>query len=227
MEAQEIVERGWFAALVAPDAPAAARQERLLQVERALAAFAPVFRPLALQIERCWRDLDIGLPSRSADPDPYCCILASTAAAMRAVVRPTIGAAPPPRVVSELDHDSIAACLRETAAPAPAPNLLLDWRSIRTIAAAVRSFDALEEFVLRPAGMVVRAFEPGWFAGPLGATGFEVVPPAELVFQAEDRVTLTVNVYWSRWRFVGTPERAAFERAIAELEGAGWRRELV
>jgi hypothetical protein len=129
--------------------------------------------------------------------------------------------------VSELDRDAIASCLRETAGPQPEPELLLDWCSIRTIAAEVRSFGPLEEFVLRPLGRVVRAYEPGWFAGPVGTTGFEVWPPAELVLQADDRVTLTVNVYWSGWRFAGTPERGALEQAIAELERGGWRCEQV
>jgi hypothetical protein len=220
MESQELVERGAFAALVAPECGPADREGRLEQADRALAAFAPVFRPLTLEIERCWREVDVGLPSRTAFPDPAFCILTTNFPLAHATARPTIASPPPFCVVPKLDRTAIAACL-ETDAP-PEPNLLLDWCSIQTIAAAVHAFRPLERIKLHPSGEAVEAYEPGWFAGPPGTMEFEVWPPAELILRAEDRVVLTVNVYWSGWRF-GTPESAAFETGVVELERSGWR----
>jgi hypothetical protein len=221
MESQELVERGTIATLVAPERPAADRAGRVEQAEHALGAFAPVFRPLALEIERCWREIDVGLPSRTIEPQPPFCMLAASSSLPRATARPTIASPPPFRVVPRLDGTAIASCL-EAGAP-PDPNLLLDWCSIQTIAAAVRALRPLESFKLHPSGKTIRPYEPDWFAGPPGTTGFDVWPPAKLVLRAEDRVVLTVNVYWSGWR-IGTPESAAFETGIAELESAGWRR---
>jgi hypothetical protein len=224
METQDLVERGWLATLAAPELEASDRAGRLDQAERAFLAFAPVLRPLALEVERCWRAIDLGLPSRGAYPDPAWCILTSSDAPADVVAKPTVASPPPPRPVPRLDRAAIAECLRD-GEPPPDPSLLLDWRSIQTIAAAVRALRPLPELRLRPAGRTIRAYEPGWFAGPLGATGFEAWPPAELILRAEDRVVLTLNVYWSGWRSAGTPERAAFEAGIGELERAGWRRE--
>jgi hypothetical protein len=221
IESQELVERGAFATLIAPECGPADREGRLEQAERALAAFAPVFRPLTLEIERCWREIDIGLPSRTAFPEPAFCILTTSFPLARATARPTIASPPPFCIVPKLDRTAIAACL-ETDAP-PEPNLLLDWRSIQTIAAAVHTFRPLEGIKLRPSGQTVEASDPGWFAGPPGTTGFDVWPPAELILRAEDWVVLTLNVYWSGWRF-GTPESAAFKAGVAELESSGWRR---
>ncbi|MFZ5445211.1 MAG: hypothetical protein ACOZQL_34795 [Myxococcota bacterium] len=222
IDPQDLIERGWLASLLAPPTRPEDRDARLGQLEEAFTALAPVFRPLALEVERCWRELDPGLPSRDATPQPVCRLVTSLAASSPVVPRPTIANPPSMEIVAALDRRALTACL-EDPSPTP-PGVLLDWRVIRTIAAAVRSFAPGEEFLLRPAGKVVRALEPGWFAGPLGTSGFEGWPPAQVIFVAEDRVELALHVHWSRWRVPESPERSAFEHALTTLEDRGWQR---
>ncbi|MCK6545945.1 hypothetical protein L6R52_08755 [Myxococcota bacterium] len=222
IEVQELVERSSFAALTAPETAPADRDARLEQVSRVFSAFAHVLEPLALEVERCFRELDVGLPSRAWSPNPACGILTLRELPPDVVVVPTIAAPPPATVVDAIDRDAIAALLRGDA---PDANVLLDWCSIRTLAVSVYTPRPLDALHLRPHGRTVHAHAPGWFAGPVGAVGFDRNPPAELALRCEARVTATVEIAWSGWRFDGSLERQAFESACAALVRAGWSRE--
>jgi hypothetical protein len=222
-ETQQIIERGWWTVLVAPETTPQDRETRLAQVESVLMALAPVFRPLALEVELCWRELDTGLPA-PIFPEPPIRLLVLDGAQSRVAVRPSVAAPPPPVLVPRLDHDAIAACLKN--GEPPDSNLVLDWLAIRSLAAAVRAFEPLKTITLEQLGRSIPAYEPDWFAGPVGDRSFEVWPPAELDLRAEGRVRLRLIVYWSGWLRQGSRERGAIEAAMSLLQASGWMAEL-
>ena len=219
---QRIVERGWWTTLSAPDTPPADRAARIAQLDGALAALAPVFRPLALEVEMCWREPDTGLPSPSSLDAPLH-LLVREGAERHVTLRPAVISPPPPEPVRALDGAAIAACLADEEPPAP--GLLLDWMEVRSVAAAVRADDAVREVRLEGLARPIPPFEPHWFAGPVGEHGFEVWPPASLRVSAHDRLRVTLVVYWSAWLQPGTGERERVEAAIARLHGLGWEKE--
>ena len=219
---QRIVERGWWTSMYAPETPPADRAARIAQLDAALATLAPVFRPLALEVEMGWRELDTGLPAPESLDAPLH-LLVLEGAPGRVTLRPTVLQPPPPSLVPALDGAAIAACLSD--GEPPTPGLLLDWMEVRSIAAAVRADERVRELRLEALARSVLAYEPHWFAGPVGEHGYEVWPPASLRVTAQDRVRLTLVVYWSSWLQPGTGERARVEAAIGRLEGLGWRKE--
>lgn len=219
-EPQHVVERGWWTSLVAPETEPADRAARIAQAGAVLTSLAPVFRPLALEVELCWRELDTGLPARTSIDAPLHLLVADGARG-RVTIRPTVVEPPPPRVVPELDAGSIAACIGD--APPPEPGLLLDWLEIRSVAAAVRSLHPAPELTIAELGRAIAPLQPDWFAGPLGDRGYEVWPPGVLTLRAEDRVRFTLVIHWSGWLREGSPEREAIESGIARLRSVGWR----
>ena len=219
---QRIVERGWSTSLSAPETAPTDRGARLAQLGAALTALAPVFRPLAIEVEMGWREEDTGLPSPSSLDAPLH-LLAREGAERHVTLRPTVLHPPPPRLVPALDSAAVAACL--TDGEPPEPGLVLDWIEVRSVAAAVRSESGVEQLRIEGLGRAISAYEPHWFAGPVGEHGYEVWPPGVLRIRAEDRLRLTLVLYWSEWLRPGTPERASVEAAIGRLREGGWREE--
>lgn len=220
---QEIDERGWWTTLIAPETSPHAREERLLQVSNVLTVLAPVFRPLALEVELCWRELDTGLPA-PIYPEPPIHLLVLKDSQSRIAVRPSVASPPRPVLLSRLDSDAIAVCLKN--GQSPDPNLILDWIDIRSLAAAVRAFEPLETITLAQLGRSIPAYEPNWFAGPVGDRGFEVWPPARVELRSEERVRFTLIVHWSGWLYQGARERDAIEAVMSQLQANGWKVEL-
>jgi hypothetical protein len=221
-EPQHIVERGWWTSLSAPETDPAGRTARIAQAETVLSSLAPVFRPLALEVELCWRELDSGLPARTGADAPLH-LLVEEGAQDRVTIRPTVAVPPPPRFVPALDAESIAACIVNE--PSPGPGLMMDWLEIRSVAAAVRAFEPTPDLTIAELGRAIAPFQPHWFAAPVGDRGYEVWPPGVLTLRAEDRVRFTLVIHWSGWLQEGTPGRAAIESAIARLRSRGWRKD--
>jgi len=221
-ETQQIFEHGWWTSLAAPETVPDDREGRLLQVGKVLTALAPVFRPLALEVKLCWRELDTGLPALIF-PEPPMCLLVLEGAQPRVAIRPSVAAPPPLVLVPRLDCDAIAACFKN--GEPPDSNLVLDWQGIRSLAAAVCSVEPLKTITIEELGRSIPAYEPNWFAGPVGDRGFEVWPPAIMDLSAEERVRFTLVVHWSGWLRQGSRERGAIEVAMSLLQASGWMAE--
>jgi hypothetical protein len=219
---QRIIERGWWTSMSAPETAPADRTARIGQLDTVLTALAPVFRPLALEVELGWRELDTGLPSPSSLDAPLH-LLVLEGAQRGVTLRPTVVQPPPPRPVAALDGAAVAACLSD--GEPPEPGLLLDWVEVRSVAAAVRAAESVQELRFEELGRAITPYEPHWFAGPVGEHGYEVWPPGLLRVTAQDRVRFTLVVYWSRWLQPGTGERARVEAAIRRLQSLGWEKE--
>ncbi len=217
-----IDERGWWLNLAAPLTEPEARTARLDQVEAALTALAPVTLPLAVEVERCWRELDTGLPSPQP-PEPPIRILASSHLPLGVTFRSTVAAPPVIEQRPALDAPAVRAWLAED--PGQRDGHLLDWCSLRTLAVSVRAAEPLTSLHLAQLGEPIAASAPGHFAGPPGERGFSRWPPLALQLTAEDRVRFRLVVYWSLWSHEGRTERAWLEDAVARLVRAGWTRE--
>jgi hypothetical protein len=223
IETQIIDERGWWTLLVAPETEIGDRQGRLVQVDNVLKALSPVFRPLAIEVELIWRELDTGLPS-PIDPEQPIQLLVLEKAQPQVAVRSSVAAPPPPLLLSRLDRDAIAECLKNDKPPDS--NLVLDWLSIRSIAAAVRACEPIDTIKIEQIGHSIMAYETNWFAGPVGDRDFEVVPPAVMRLHAEDRIRFKLVVHWSGWSRKGSRERDAIEEAVSMLKVGGWKSEM-
>lgn len=219
---QYIDERGWWNSLAAPETLPGDREARLIQAEAVLTALSPVIRPLALEVETCWRELDTGLPA-PLYPDEPIHLLVLEPAASGVTIRPTVARPPPAVRVQRLDGKAISDCL--CGDESSDPNHMLDWLTIRSVAASVRASEPIDSVTLEEVGRAILPHEPHWFAGPVGDRGFAVWPPAVLTFFAEDRVRFTLLVHWSGWCRDGSPERSAIEGALGELVQAGWAEE--
>lgn len=222
-EIQRINEPGWWISLVAPETAPHDREGRLDQVENVLTALEPVFRPLALEVELCWRELDTGLPA-PIFPEPPMRLLVLEGAQPRIAVRPSVAAPPPPILLPRLDRDAIFACLK--SGDSPDTNLVLDWLGIRSLAAAVYTIEPHNTIMLEELGRWIPAYKPNWFAGPVGDQGFEVWPPAVMNLSAEERVRFTLVVHWSGWCRHDSWERGAIDAAMSLLQASGWTTEV-
>jgi hypothetical protein len=216
---QQISERGWRTNLVAPATLPKDRDARLAQMDEVLRTLAPIFQPLALEVEFCWRELDTGLPA-STTPEPAAQLMQLDQLSANVTIRSTMNGPFPSVTVATFDRDSIASLLHN--AEAPDPNLIFDWQAIRSLAARVYTWDSVDAIRLEQLGQPISAEARHWFAGPVGDRDFAIWPPAKLELRAEDRLRLAVTIYWSGWYFDGSAERKAFEKAFGQLQLAGW-----
>lgn len=219
---QRVNERGWWISLTAPETASVDREGRLAQVESVLDALSPVLRPLAIEIELIWRELDTGLPSPIFPESPVR-LLVLEGVQPRVAIRPSVAVTPPTLLLPHIDREAMAACL-ENGLP-PNSSLIMDWWSIRSLAVAACAIAPPELIKLEQIGRPVWPFEPSWFAGPIGHRDFEVVPPAVMQFYAEERVRFRLIVYWSGWSCMDSEERGAIDTAVSRLQVNGWTTE--
>lgn len=219
------VDRPWTRAWTVQETEVTDVNGRAEQVEAALRCFAPVVRPLALSLDRGWREPDTGLLARGADPEPpIAIVVAEELQKLGAVFRPTVAEPPVPTSVRELNPKAVRAFLGQHIGEV-SDHGQADWRSLETLATAV----AVSAPSVVVQGRVVQGRGRGdetWVGGPLASEGFGGWAPLALRFDAEDpRVRLDLRVFWTRWTEVGTEEHAGLMAAIDELERSGWATE--
>ena len=209
--------------LDAPFTGLADRAARLDQRGDALTALAPVMRPLVIEVQLCWRELQTGLPAYV--PSPGRRRFAVAGAVPRVAVRPFWSDPPPLETVETIDRDLIASCL--TGAAPPGPDLQEDWLEVNSTAMAVSAFEPFDAIKVDLLEAPVPPYEPSWFAGPISnaGEGYEYVAPAQLTLRSEGRVTLKLAVHWSRWLHQMTPEREAVLAGLSRLVDKGWTEE--
>lgn len=220
-------DRPWVASFTAPETDIADVAGRCAQVEASLTALVPIVRPLAISVDRCFRELDTGLPARGVDPGPPIAMLAGDLARFGAVLRPAQAAAPTPTLRDALNPAVVREWLqglsRDHGLAGPA-----DWRRLETLAVQVKTeAEHVELTGLSRTLDAVRDGREGWVAGPVDNHGFGRWPPIALRWSADyGRVSLEISVHWMRWAEPGTPEQILLTTSIADLESRGWSRAL-
>lgn len=218
-------DRPWVARLLAPETEVADVAARRAQVEASLTALAPIVRPLALSVDRCFRELDTGLPARGLEPQPSTAAIVGDLARFGAVLRAAQGSPPKPALRDALKPAVVHAWLDGLCA-ARASAGVADWRALEALAVQVRTeADHVELTGLSRTLAAVREGRAGWVAGPIDQQGFGQWAPMRLQWSAEyGRVELQLTVHWMRWAEPGTEEQGMLQSALASLESRGWTR---
>lgn len=218
-------DRPWVVSLTAPETEVADVAGRRAQVEASLTALAPIVRPLALSVDRCFRELDTGLPAREIEPQPLTAALVGDLARFGALLRAAQASPPQPSLRDTLNPAIVGAWLEGLCAARESAGIA-DWRSLHTLAVQVRTeADHVELTGLSRTLTAVREGRSGWVAGPIDEHGFGRWPPMTLRWSAEyGRVSLELSVHWMRWAEPGTKEQGQLQSALAALESSGWAR---
>jgi len=218
----DIEDRAWSESLTAPLTEADDVEGRLNQLEAAFQALHPMVRPLAVEVETCWRELETGLPARNTYPDPPVRVFVEPGVPEGVVVLPATAGPPPIVSVPSLGPKALHALVG--AERAQRPGLVLDWVRCETLTVAASTSEPISALRTRQLG-VVQAFEPGWFAGPIDKLGYRLLPPIRIWLFADASVTMTIVVHWSYWARANSKERAFLEAACERLDRAGWVRD--
>lgn len=217
-----IDDAGWEYRLVAPPFEGDEREARLDHLRALFAAFAPVVRPLVVQVEYGWRETDTAMASKSQVTAPYRLVAeASLPPHVKAI--PTMAVEPPVEPVPRLDPDVLRAVAASRRGEQPGESL--DWFGVRTLAVAVRADESVNELSMPELGSPVPAFEPGWFAGPSCAwsASYGAIPPATIEARTDyGYVELALTVHWKPWAEAKQPGYEGIRAALAELRAQGW-----
>lgn len=218
-------DRPWTVMFLAPETAIADVSGRCAQVEACLSALAPAVRPLALSMQRCWRELDTGLLARGVDPEPALAMLVGELDRFGAVLRPAYAEPPTPALRGALTPSVVRAWLGGLSAT-KGPAGITDWCTLESLAVRVSTpADRLELTGLSRTLDAVRDGRDTWVAGPVDNHGFGQWAPIHLRWSAESaRVSLEVSVHWMRWAESGNPEQTRLAGALAAVEQAGWQR---
>ncbi len=218
-------DRPWVVSFTAPETEVADVAGRRAQVEASLTALAPIVRPLAISVDRCFRQLDTGLPAREIEPQPSTAGLVGDLARFGAVLRAAQASPPKPSLRDALSPAIVGAWLDSLCATREAAGIA-DWRSLDTLAVQVRTeADQVELTGLSRTLTAVREGRGGWVAGPVDEHGFGRWAPMALRWSAEyGRISLELSVHWMRWAEPGTKEQDMLQSALAVLESSGWTR---
>lgn len=225
VESEDAV-RTW--ALAREYAPDHGRPDQVIApITDATLVLAGIFEPLTLVAELAYVDLEHGYHDGSPDRDLWCLEVDSSPAAERDWGRPDTHVS-----AATIDRAALEAFVR-TAANQPAPaGVSICPVVLRVVAGRA----LLPEPWATPEDRIRVRFQGGSIELPVehDARGAWVAGPGETLLRPAiqtrgrvegDHAELWISAHWSPWYEAGAAGTAAIERAVADLEAQGWRRD--